>query len=213
MKGYKKTILASTLMVSSLATPVISQAAPISVHGHVSGTLGDFSFGIWAWLVSANNVATPLNAFMDNDGINTFNFDQSEVVIGTGVNADTYTIDSGLVTFAATDTGDGNITIAVQEYSFTANILPSELDRVPTFGDSISASLSTGGSATFASGDFTQGLALTGLDSQIEFSTSQGAFVSTLDVGGTLVPLPAAIWLFGSGLIGLIGFARHKAHT
>jgi hypothetical protein len=25
------------------------------------------------------------------------------------------------------------------------------------------------------------------------------------------VPLPAAAWLFGSGLIGLIGFARRKA--
>ena len=25
-----------------------------------------------------------------------------------------------------------------------------------------------------------------------------------------IVPIPAAIWLFGSGLIGLIGFARHK---
>lgn len=26
----------------------------------------------------------------------------------------------------------------------------------------------------------------------------------------TVVPIPPAIWLFGSGLIGLIGFARHK---
>ena len=25
------------------------------------------------------------------------------------------------------------------------------------------------------------------------------------------VPVPAAVWLFGSGLIGLVGFARHKA--
>ena len=27
----------------------------------------------------------------------------------------------------------------------------------------------------------------------------------------SLVPIPAAIWLFGSGLIGLIGLARRKA--
>lgn len=27
----------------------------------------------------------------------------------------------------------------------------------------------------------------------------------------TVVPIPAAVWLFGSGLIGLIGFARRKA--
>ena len=28
--------------------------------------------------------------------------------------------------------------------------------------------------------------------------------------GMTVVPIPAAVWLFGSGLIGLIGFARRK---
>ena len=27
---------------------------------------------------------------------------------------------------------------------------------------------------------------------------------------GTVVPVPAAVWLFGSGLIGLIGIARRK---
>ncbi|MCW9006033.1 MAG: VPLPA-CTERM sorting domain-containing protein [Gammaproteobacteria bacterium] len=26
----------------------------------------------------------------------------------------------------------------------------------------------------------------------------------------TVVPVPAAVWLFGSGLIGLAGFARRK---
>jgi len=30
-------------------------------------------------------------------------------------------------------------------------------------------------------------------------------------VGGTVVPVPAAVWLFGSGLIGLVGVARRKA--
>ena len=32
-------------------------------------------------------------------------------------------------------------------------------------------------------------------------------------VGATLnpVPVPAAVWLFGSGLIGLVGVARRKA--
>lgn len=33
------------------------------------------------------------------------------------------------------------------------------------------------------------------------------------DVGASSVPVPAAAWLFGSGLIGLIGFARHKSRT
>ena len=38
-------------------------------------------------------------------------------------------------------------------------------------------------------------------------TTTPGA---TLDVYQTVIPIPAAIWLFGSGLIGLIGVARRK---
>ena len=30
------------------------------------------------------------------------------------------------------------------------------------------------------------------------------------DVGASVVPVPAAVWLFGSGLIGLLGVARRK---
>lgn len=32
------------------------------------------------------------------------------------------------------------------------------------------------------------------------------------DVGASAVPVPAATWLFGSGLIGLMGFAKRKSH-
>jgi len=37
--------------------------------------------------------------------------------------------------------------------------------------------------------------------------------VGTYLVRSTVVPVPAAVWLFGSGLIGLIGFARKKSHA
>jgi hypothetical protein len=35
--------------------------------------------------------------------------------------------------------------------------------------------------------------------------------ISSLTVTTTVVPVPAAVWLFGSGLIGLAGFARRKS--
>jgi len=35
--------------------------------------------------------------------------------------------------------------------------------------------------------------------------------VLSVDAAVTPVPVPAAVWLFGSGLIGLIGFAKRKA--
>lgn len=37
-------------------------------------------------------------------------------------------------------------------------------------------------------------------------STGPGAFIG----GGSPVPVPAAVWLFGSGLLGLLGIARKK---
>ena len=33
------------------------------------------------------------------------------------------------------------------------------------------------------------------------------------DVGAPIIPIPGAVWLFGSGLIGLIGLARRKANA
>jgi hypothetical protein len=33
----------------------------------------------------------------------------------------------------------------------------------------------------------------------------------TLSFTTSVVPLPAAVWLFGSGLLGLVGVARRKA--
>lgn len=41
----------------------------------------------------------------------------------------------------------------------------------------------------------------------IDFSNGS---VLTIDVTPTVVPVPAAVWLFGSGLIGLAGLARRK---
>ena len=35
--------------------------------------------------------------------------------------------------------------------------------------------------------------------------------MSVTAAGISAVPVPAAVWLFGSGLIGLIGVARRKA--
>jgi hypothetical protein len=42
-----------------------------------------------------------------------------------------------------------------------------------------------------------------------------GGEVVVIHLEGTIsaVPIPAAVWLFGSGLLGLIGVSRHKKTT
>lgn len=44
-------------------------------------------------------------------------------------------------------------------------------------------------------------------------SGPKAGFIARIELSGTAspVPLPAAVWLFGSGLLGLIGIARKKA--
>jgi hypothetical protein len=49
------------------------------------------------------------------------------------------------------------------------------------------------------------------LSSSEFFSSTEQLFPTLLDGTVHVVPVPAAVWLFGSGLLGLIGVARKKA--
>ena len=62
--------------------------------------------------------------------------------------------------------------------------------------------------ATSASPGFTSG-PFTGLRVLIDIGSGNSMTVTAVNA----VPVPAAVWLFGSGLLGLIGVARRKAHT
>ena len=47
-------------------------------------------------------------------------------------------------------------------------------------------------------------------------SNTDAAFTTptgTIDIAVSAVPVPAAVWLFGSGLLGLVGVARRKARA
>lgn len=54
--------------------------------------------------------------------------------------------------------------------------------------------------------DATTGVAGLSLLSSFDYNSGGSIAVSS-------VPVPSAIWLFGSGLIGLVGFARRKAQA
>lgn len=215
MNNFMRKIIASAIFVSGLSAPTLSQAATWSVHGHLIETWLGIDITVWAWYHGGSNVATAADAFLANGGVNTFNFDMSEIMVGDDVNQDSYTIDSGSITFSTTDIGGGLLDIAVEDYSFIANIVSYGLDGVATFGNSITGSLMTGGSTTVATASLAEGFFLSGLDSIVWFHGENGVEAElNMDLGGTLeasaVPLPAGVWLFGSGLIGLIGVARRK---
>ena len=59
----------------------------------------------------------------------------------------------------------------------------------------------TGNSAGVVSGDFV------GIKAYFDIGSGNSMHVTSVSA----VPVPAAVWLFGSGLIGLAGFARRKA--
>jgi len=72
---------------------------------------------------------------------------------------------------------------------------------------------------SLSSGDYTLDLIFASLDvngasdfyGDFVFGSGDGTLAESLtNVAPAVVPIPAAVWLFGSGLIGLVGFARRK---
>jgi hypothetical protein len=63
-----------------------------------------------------------------------------------------------------------------------------------------------------ASNTFTGNLAYDLMTVKVDFSLSADSSVAISGfVQQTPVPVPAAVWLFGSGLLGLVAIARRKA--
>ena len=90
-----------------------------------------------------------------------------------------------------------------------------QLDHTNTTNDSgqISIDVATGDEFyiwAFLRAESQSGLAATSADA---FNTGSMSFVGNPDLtaaSAAVVPLPAAVWFFGSGLLGLIGIARRK---
>ena len=70
-----------------------------------------------------------------------------------------------------------------------------------TFGDALSGSMTIAGH-TFSSLGLSPGV--------YEWTWGSGATADSFKLNVGAVPIPAAVWLFGSGLLGLIGVARRK---
>jgi len=134
-------------------------------------------------------------------------------------------------TSMAVDYGSGLEAVASTSYNLTANFTGAGL--FDTTGSSVSvtspdfltADLTDFGfagdagsfellfAATFTSGDFAPagtlgGVHITGASALGDW---QSDWSSTVNVNTAVVPVPAAVWLFGSGLLALAGVARRKS--
>jgi hypothetical protein len=206
-----------TPAASLVSSPVTIDIAPDStLTSFLTSTAGDTLF----WGVQGDNQMGTKPAKPGNNDIvqannlpaaNTGNITFGAFTsINSGMNADeaymgsggvnkgssfVFSLASGSPGANAWGTGPGGQGGSVDLYSFGAN------GEIPTSGTGSVAGLYllTGDSST------------TGIESYVLSTTLSFGSDGTLSTGGAPVPLPAAVWLFGSGLLGLAGVGRRRA--
>lgn len=126
---------------------------------------------------------------------------------------------SVLQTLAGTSTAPG--TSYTISFDWNRDFQPGDVGNVTvTFGSNVIGSFdpfatspgtfSAGGLlASGASTDFSLDFSSTAFDGNL--GNTDRIYVTNFAITETVVPVPAAVWLFGSGLLGLIGIARRKA--
>ena len=121
---------------------------------------------------------------------------------------------SSLSTAGAQITANGNIVTASEVDTSIGGLgfLNKGVDVGNTFGFLSPGGPLTQNSAVFtASNSFTGNLAYDLMEVKVDFALTAN---STVGISGfvqqVVVPVPAAVWLFGSGLLGLVGIARRK---
>lgn len=139
------------------------------------------------------------------------------------INIDIFS-DGGLTTAIGTAVGTGNLTAAAFN-GFDGGLIGTIgwnfdvtaegngfVDRTTSFLDNNYVTSSAGYTANSTTGSYSS-MTLWGADGNYDVNTSMFDVNTTnmgVDLVVTFVPVPAAVWLFGSGLIGLVTLARRK---
>lgn len=132
---------------------------------------------------------------------------------------------TGLETASVTGSG----TLTVNDGAVTPGILSADLAWIDIASFGVAGSINTQGTANLTNitytGSDTDLVALANAGTGIQTATfqftsatsltdlfSNSSQVTTTSFSGSIaaVPLPAAVWLFGSGLLGLVGIARRR---
>jgi len=186
-------------------------------NGNITWTMGD---GSTIMVNSLSGNADPILGFglgaSTAGTASTFGFTFNLPVALTGqINASSsvsYSLTS-LSSAGAQITANGNVVTASEVDTSIGGLgfLNKGVDVGSTFGF-VGGPQTQNSSVFTASNSFTGDLAYDLMEVKVDFALSAN---STVGVSGfveqvAVVPVPAAVWLFGSGLIGLIGVARRK---
>jgi hypothetical protein len=130
----------------------------------------------------------------------TFDIDATAFSIVTG--GTPIDIDDESFTLNSTGTFDGSIGSFAGTFTVSGGLLTGTFTDLSVFSLGVSDGQFLG-DVTYTGGSLQGGL---------DGGRIEGGYSGTSIAGklGAVVPVPAAVWLFGSGLLGLIGLARRK---
>jgi hypothetical protein len=188
-------LLAVTALVASAVTAVTAQASYIINATETGGDVvlegsGSIDLGAWSFITTGNN----------SGGVS----GRSTVGVGPVVTTDVYQTP---VNFSGPSSiGPGTtFTAPTSAAGDTLRISWSGPFMFVPPGYASEAALA--GSATFTGQTFsTLGIS----SGSYQWTWGSGATADSLTLNVGAVPVPAAVWLFGSGLLGLVGMARRK---
>ncbi len=203
----KTTYLASLALLVASLQPALSQSATITTGGDPAAGTAYITFDQdIVFTIGVDIYANPSNIGFAIDGAIQPNDGSMTDLAGLGLS---YQI--------STESFTRNVGYWRDNQAMTSeNISPDDSMLYDIDGSTPFPDLRRGDTIRLFAGTFsvTQGSsAFTMLSSgqyDMYIAVSNGARVSDFGASVSPVPVPAAFWLFGSGLVGLIGFARRK---
>jgi len=198
--ALRRLAVTTLVTIASAVTAVTAQAAYIVNATEIGGDVvfeGSGSLNTSAWTLSG---AQPQGCAID----------PAQVICGAGptTTADRYINPTDFVGPDSIGTGTSLVFSSSGTGDYSTLWFGGGLSGLLTLTSGYVSGAALGGTATYDAATFA-GLGLTPGNYEWTWGSGASADSFTLNVGA--VPIPAAVWLFGSGLLGLVGVARKKA--
>jgi len=196
-------------------------AAPIQIASTPSETGGPFRHNVFHEASSNGGTSGAILAWYDlGSGGGSWNPDTGAFTINIDIFSDSAltasigtAVGTGSLSATAFNGFDGGL-IGTIGWNFDATAEGNGLtDTITSFIDKNYATSSAGYVANSTTGNYSS-LTLWGADGNYNVNTGMFDTTTTsmgVDLVVTFVPVPAAVWLFGSGLIGLVTVARRRS--